>query len=339
MPDEESFYARWAEPSGEPAPGYTILMMVPADLPVFLRLALDVCAAQDPAHCVETLVVPDRPVPAFTELAEAWARDCPAGPVRVVNVRPADVFLVRRVSASHVNWIQMVRGVEAARSTHALWHDCDLFITDRRFLRAHYETCAARGLACLGVAEAWDPWYAQHGLDHIVATWEMMFSVSWMRSFPPLEWWSRTERVAGVTHVLDNTFWPQCQTPADRIDRHRGPLGLVHLGAVMCEYRRFQISRGPFADPHFRLLAIRLLVDACDPTGWPCDVPPLDDLVRSLTDTSSRVAYWRPDAGEHYRWSRRKLGLIMDSGLLRGEQVRVLREGVRPFDRAFGHDG
>lgn len=49
-------YARWSKPVVEPIPGYTILLMVPGDLPVFLKIALEMCITQNPEHLVETLV-------------------------------------------------------------------------------------------------------------------------------------------------------------------------------------------------------------------------------------------------------------------------------------------
>ena len=40
-------FARWSSaPSGAVRPGYTLLLPVPGDLPVFLELALAVCRTQ-----------------------------------------------------------------------------------------------------------------------------------------------------------------------------------------------------------------------------------------------------------------------------------------------------
>ena len=58
-------FARWP-PLHDTREGYTLLLPVPADLPVFLRLALANAAAQDCDGRVETLVIPDVPSAAFT---------------------------------------------------------------------------------------------------------------------------------------------------------------------------------------------------------------------------------------------------------------------------------
>jgi hypothetical protein len=46
---------------GSRANGYTVLLPVPADLPVFLQIALKSLLTQDQKHLVEILVIPDIP--------------------------------------------------------------------------------------------------------------------------------------------------------------------------------------------------------------------------------------------------------------------------------------
>src|SRR5947207_2233547 len=54
-------FSRWRPETAQKVPGYSLALPVPADLPVFLRLALATAAAQADEHRVETLVIPDAP--------------------------------------------------------------------------------------------------------------------------------------------------------------------------------------------------------------------------------------------------------------------------------------
>jgi len=68
-------YAQWSQPATEPVPGYTILLLVPGDLPVFLKIALETCARQNSKHLIETLVIPDKWMPGFDKLLATWTQN------------------------------------------------------------------------------------------------------------------------------------------------------------------------------------------------------------------------------------------------------------------------
>ncbi len=50
-------YAHWSQPVTRPVPGYTILLLVPGDLPVFLKIALVDLGVSLPTlhHCFKAL--------------------------------------------------------------------------------------------------------------------------------------------------------------------------------------------------------------------------------------------------------------------------------------------
>ena len=77
-------YPRWP-PTRPLTEGYTVLMPMPGDLPVFVELALAGLAHQNPAGHVETLIIPDRirrrssglltgASPAASGAPRAWSR-------------------------------------------------------------------------------------------------------------------------------------------------------------------------------------------------------------------------------------------------------------------------
>ena len=336
----EEFWAKfykWGEPSEDAVPGYTILLPVPGDLPVFLKVALEVCSLQASDHLVETLVIPDHFTSCLPDVFEAWVKNYDIGPAQMVKLTPLDQLLMKKLNRPHMNhWFQLIRGGMSTRTTHALLHDADLLITDPDFLKTHYETCVERHLACLGVSPMWDSWFQEQGINHVVPTWEMMFEMTWLRSFEPWQHQAQENAFEGKTHVFSTTLWPQCNTPPDRLGLRPEEKGFVHFNYVIGTYRWFQESQGPYEDKRFRLLLIRLLIDAYDPSGWPYELPSLDDLIKGLADNSNRVTYLQESTRQNYPRFRSKLHQLIESGLLSDEKTSILQEGIDPFDRALG---
>jgi hypothetical protein len=333
----KALYNRWQPPPVAPVPGYSLLLLMPGDLPFFLEIFLRVFAGKRTESLVEALVIPDL-VPAgfrarFERFRERWTH----GDVRLVPLKPIDQALIRLVKNPHANcWLQLVNGVNAARATHALFHDSDLFVIAPDFFESRYEACARDRLACLGLGPAWDLWYRENGLGHVTATWELLFDLAWMRSYRPWEHRGHDGPIRGQKHTFDITFLPQSLTAPERIVRHEDWTGFVHFNYVICTYRHFQNSPGPFEDEYFRILLIRLLIDAFDPGDWTYDAPPLEELVRGLVDPARRVTYRAEKTAEHYNEFRGKLQNLLDSSILDAGQAGRMAKGIEPFDRALG---
>lgn len=334
-------YRAWPHGTQDPLPGYTLLLPVPGDLPVFAWLAIANALAQDAEHRVETLVIPDRPSPAVRDLVESCRAEFGAHALRLVDV-PALAPRLQRVAGggpSNNHWMQFYAGVAAMRSTHALLHDADLFITDREFMSRHYRHCTDRDLSCLGVAQAWDPWMAANHLGHVASTWEMMFTAEWARAFPPWQHKQHRAWLAGEWHQCDTCLATQAHTPPDRcaVNQHDG--GLVHFNRVISVYREFQAGVVPQLEDHrFVLLLIRLLIDAvpAKSNGTRVDVPALDELVAGLRDGSRRVTYRSVRAALQFPEFHAKLCRLTDSPMFDEGAAERVHEGVAPFVAALG---
>ena len=331
------FRSTWKKPKAARVPGYSVMLPVPADLPVFLKIAMSTINAQQNAGLIETLVIPDMPTPEFEAAFNLAKKDWNNGPIRLVTLSPIERFITSRINSPHTNhWLQMTNGVEAAHSTHVLLHDADLFITDKNFLASHYAAIAGRDLACLGINPVWDKWYAENDLGHVTATWELMFDAEWARNFKP--WMHRGHNgvIHGKTHEFDTMLLPQCLTEPRRIERHQGDWGFVHFNYVICTYRWFQENekqgKPAYQDEHWRILLVRLLVDAYESTETESAVPSLAELRKALTGESKRIDYRGTTAAKNYPEFRDKLQQLIDSGILDDRKIRVLREGIAPFD-------
>ncbi len=328
-------YRTW--PASRPLEeGYTALVMVPGDLPVFLDLSLGVFARQDRDRLAEILVIPDKPSPAFDAHVAACRRRHPDLPMRPVTIGPVGRWSIRALDNPHHNhWMQLITGIAACRTRHALMHDADLFIEDVDFLETHYAEALARDAVCMGVSPVWDEWFRTRGLGHVTATWELLFRVDWAREFPPHLHRGHEDVIQGERHAFDTLLMAQCLTDPARIARHDREWGFVHFNYVICTYRHFQKRQGSFEDSYFRLLLIRLLIDACDTSGWTYDVPAIEVMHAALATGQGDVTYAGPETAAQYPEFREKIQQLLTGPVLSEQQRAVIAAGVAPFDAAY----
>jgi hypothetical protein len=329
-------YPQWDKTEVARVPGYTIVIPVPGDLPVFLKIALEVCDKQDPAHLCEILVIPDQLPNAFRECFADWSNAYTARPVRLVHLRAWERWKTRvRPNGMVTHWLQVIRGIQAVRTNHALLHDADLFILEPRFMRTLYDTCVERELACFGVSAIDDPWYGEQGFHHLTTTWELLFRVDWFMRFPPWQHRAHVNSLNGIKHNFDTTLFPQCQTSPQLIARAEEEAGFIHLKHLIATYRYFQKSKPPYEDGFFRLLFVRLLNDAYALSSAEDALPSLKELIRGTHDSTARVTFLRPETRAHYPDFRAKLERLLASGCLEPEKASALAAGARAFDQAF----
>lgn len=330
-------FPRWATPAPAPLPGYTILMLLPGDILVFFKIALQVILAQRTRELVEILLIPDKPTPAFRALVKATQAAHPSLSFRLVESSPKQKLIRMMTNRPHTNcWMQFFRGVQATRTQYALWHDSDLFITNPDFVEGHYAQCQSNQFACTGVSQAWDPWLVEQGYPYVNSTWELMLDVEWVRSFKPLDFLGQKAVIKGMEeHEYDITFIPQCLTPPERIGRNEADIAFVHFNYVISTYRYFQNAHGPYEDKNFRLLLIRLLINAYQDDRPEYEVPCLDGLAQGISDAQAKVTYVQDVTRTRYADFREKFEELLQSGSLDAAQQARCREDIAPFDEAF----
>lgn len=330
----KALYLNWPARSVPPRAGYSLLVPVPGDLPVFLKLALSVLRKQGATHRIETLVVPDVMTPRMREIVEHERASWP-GELRLIEMPRPDRWFPKHFNRPHHNhWLQLINGARQARGQYALLHDADLFLTDAGFLKQQFERCIDGKYSCFGVHRVWDPWFEQQG-KNLTATWEMFFDVDWLRSFPPHLHLGHDDVLDGKSHTFDTTLYPQCLTPADKIGWHSPAGGLVHFNYVICSYRYYLDRKGSYEDEQFRILLIRILIDLLDPEGTDYELPSVKQLQTGLTNSSAPVTYVAPATAKNYPEFRAKWEELLASGFLTAEQVAEVRRRLAPFDQQF----
>ena len=320
-------FARWPSPSAS-RPGYTVLVPVPGDLPVFLELALAVCRLQGNEHRVATLVIPDVRTPEVDAIV-AQHRPTWPGPLELLSLpRPERWVLPRMRNPGRNHGVQLIAGISACTSSHVVLHDADLFLLGGSAHEQQFEHATANDLSVLGVSPAWDPWYAAHGLQ-LAATWEMLASVAWLREHPPHRLIGHDAVRFGELHTFDTTFWAQTYTDPAKIEVRPLADDLIHFNYVISTYRAYQRATGPFHDSNFRLLLIRVLIELFDPSGVAYAVPSLSELADGLGDPSSSVHYSASDA-DTYATFRSRL-----DGIVAGPWAQERRDQVSPALQTF----
>lgn len=333
-------YHRWRRP--RPArPGYSLLVPVPGDLPVFTQLALAVCRLQDPGGRRETLVIPDAGSP-DVDAAVAAAAPTWQGALRVQRLAPVERLLLPRLRDPGKNHgAQIIAGVTASTATHLILHDADLFPRSQRLHADLYGDAVEADLAAVGVDGAWDPWFAEHDL-HLVATWEMCARISWLRGFRPGTLFAHRAQVAGQLHLVDTTFFAQTRTDPAKLRVRRSGVEVAHFNYVISTYRRFQnhlasAAPGSFSDSNLRLLLVRMFIDLFDTTATRYAVPSLQTLQDGLGDSDAAVLYTSVNPGV-YRAFRDKVDAILQGDWIAPDRRTRAVGYLDVFDRHFGRD-
>lgn len=331
-----SRFARWPEPLPQ-VPGYTLLVPVPGDLPVFLELALSCLATQTHRDRVDTVVIPDRPTRQVAA-AVAARRDTWSGPLLLRPLPlPERVVLPRLGNPFHNYGVQVITGVGTARGSHVILHDADLFLLRPEVLDERYRRTRDERLYVSGASPVWDPWFAEQGLA-VAATWEMCAARDWVRSFPPYLHMGHEGEVLGQRHVFDITLHPQALTDPRRIAVHDGERDIVHFNYVIATYRHFQKSPGDFTDDRFRLLLVRLFVDVFAEQPFDYRLPSITELSRGLPrgpgsgNQAVRYPVATAEVSEGYRDFRDKVNRILTGAWADEDRRERAQRALASFD-------
>jgi hypothetical protein len=331
-------YPRWGGAAGPLKDGYSILLPMPSDLPVFYKIAMRVLSRQKLGNANDVIIIPDNPRPAFRDMVDQDRSGQTTRPVILeesTGLKRAVARLYNR--PNHYHWSQIVRGVRRSGSRYALLHDADMFLLEEDFLEDHYAAALQRNLKVLGISPAWDPWFAQNGLDHVTATWEMLASVEWFRSFPPILFHGHTNRLGGRTHTFDTTYYIQCLTPPPSIARRECGSAFIHFNWLISGYRWFLKHLKGYCDDRFIIMLLRLLIDEFDSERGYTLVPSWEEIAGRISDVRGSRFY--PPIESHggtYRMMRAKIGDLFRSPLVTRAGRDSIDRKLEAFDRHYG---
>ena len=275
----KSIYSKWDNTNTQLNSGYTLLIPTPADLPVFLALALEIVSNQNHTDLKEIVIVPDWPSDAFVNYFKSYLHNILPIPIRFVNINKTDQLawqFTKSITTRH--FTQIVRGVETITTDYFLLHDSDLFLPPGDFLYQQYLSCTKND-------------YFVYGLDmrrsltrfdrkEFVSTWETTFSTKWFKSFPPYMHKGQITNIKGIRQEFDTTLLPQYLSDEKHIGWQDRSNEYTHFNYVIASYRNFINKKRFLPEYSLKLLLIRLLVDVFDNTDWRYyELPDFEDFL------------------------------------------------------------
>lgn len=330
------FYNSWPVFNLPARKGYSVLLPLPGDLPVFLKFTFDWLKLQKRDNLVEILVIPDRLTKDFSQAFKETRSENRHLPMRLAPLTSLD-RLTNRIALSlkdvyKTHPLQIVRAINNLSSEHALLSDADVFMIDKNFIERQYKICLEKDLFCLGADKAWDNWFEENNIKHIVSTWQLMFRTAWVRRFRPFQIFPGRTRIGGKRHNLDVFYLVQYLTSPEKISNNNCDTDFVHLGNIILTYNKFRVSRGPFEDSSCKILFIRMLADAYNCVHAGRCIPDMQELIKGIKDPQVKVTYLDKNIPANYLKFRNKMQRIIDSGILSDEKIKKIKSSLELFD-------
>ncbi len=332
-------YPRWKRPAGSVRAGYSILLPMPSDLPVFYRIAMRVLGRQNLQNANDVIIVPDNPRRAFRDIVMRDRARSLAVPVVLAESSGLKRAVARVYNRpNHFHWSQIVCGIEHSGSSHALLHDADMFLLEQNFLNDHYAFSLQKGLKVLGISPAWDPWFSKNGYDHVTATWEMLATLEWVRSFPPILLHGHTNRIGGLTHTFDTTYYAQCLTDPPAVACRESGSGFIHFNWLISGYRWYVKRRKDYCDERFIIMLLRLLIDEFDSDHAYRYIPSWEEMSSHVPNGHGQLVFPSSETqGPAYESIREKIGALFSSSLVKKGGRNSINRKLEAFDKYYGY--
>lgn len=310
-------------------PGYSLVLLVPSDLPVLLKIALEICNTQISEHLIETVVICDRPSKRMNGLLNMWAQRYTASPIRLVQPRLRDRMRSFNRRRSMLLQFQLHQALDELQTTHAICHRPLCFLTRPDVLQWSYECSVQHHLAWMAIVPSFPlSTRNQPTLLHQLNG-EILFNVDWVQR----QQWAN-ERSPRLAQSSNSWQFP-VQGYHSPVLLHPNRRPTIYFDAVLQTYRHFCTAHKPFEDSQFQLLLMRLLIDAYDQSGFHYSVPLLEDLLRGTHDRTSPVSYLRPTTWQNYRSFRAQIQSLLEANCLDPMKAAILHDEIQLCDRTF----
>jgi hypothetical protein len=317
-------YKKWHKKITTLLDGYTILLPTPHDLPIFLKLALEIIKKQDLTHMREILIIPDWPSKKFSRYYETLAAKHPTLPLRLINLTTADQLawiLTKSITTRH--FTQLIRGIDETTTKYAILHDSDLFLPPGNFLETQYKTCSERNLSVYGVEPRLS--MIREDRNTFVATWEMTFSIQWAKSFSPAMHKGQISIIKGRRQEFDTTLLPQYLTDSNLIDYNANNHIFYHFRYVIATYRNMTNNKPLKINYGLKLFLIRTLIDIFEDYDWKYDhIPEHQEFIDGKYGLSELLSH--QDGNRLLNRFKNEFEGIIYANIFNAEQNNILKQ-------------
>jgi hypothetical protein len=329
----------WPEKACHSEEGYTILVPIPADMPILLRFALAGMQHLSMPNCRKILVISDGA--SNDQALRTMVGEQSDSRVEYVPLTSIDKVLTNLPrsdgSANFRHFTQILRGVLKTTTEAVYLHDADAFWLDKAGVETQYHEFQSRAMNTLGLSSRIDPMFKDRGYD-IPGTWELMFSRSWVQQRLPME-------IKGGWYPIENGEWRWFDTllfgqymdyASGKFGVMKNPPAFVHFYGTITEYRSWQRAQRsqPTEDSLFNLLLLSVFAASFPEAKNDSRLPPPHEMARGLSDRSASITYFAETAPTRYASFRSKIEAIC-AGPVFGNVAGRVRELLVPFDRHF----
>jgi hypothetical protein len=316
----------WKKVTEIDSEGYTLLLPVPADLPVFVKLAIENVSRQSHNHLNELLIIPDNYTDNFEKLVRKATAAHSLPPWRIIKFSLKDKLFA--MSSNFVHFQQIVSGLAQVRTSYTLIHDADLFLLDKNFFEDHFAQCANNSHLTFGL-----DWRKSIGPEkkNVAATWEIMVNTEWARSFNRFLHRKRAVIFNGDKYGFDTLLLAQYLSPSSKIGISSNQ-NYCHLNFAIASYRRFRNSIGPFNDWQYKLLLLRLCICEYDDSSYNYGLPTDNEFIAALDGNSRKVTYSTVEAHEYYTKFKKRVDDLRQKKILTDKGILPMLDVINRFD-------
>ena len=330
-------YSKWV-PQRDIADGYSIIIPIPEDMPFLALLAMEGLRSINTEHCGQIIIVGDGHGTDNGKVLRETVSQFNDPRIELVLFSNLDRSVIRRMTSPH--WLTIVYGTNQSRCSYAFLHDSDAFFLENDCIERTYDYCKKNRLYTTGVNARWDNFFKTIGYQ-IPGTWQMMFSVPWLRGHKP--WMVRGRRLAtphGVNE-FDTLLYPQY------LDYGSGKVGVMpnppmysHFNGTIVTYRAWRrVMEKPVVDELFRLLLLSILERVVPSTDSKRLLPDVDVLARGLKGADCLIRYDTKNCVRNYREFRDQMSELCRSPTFAGERTAAINSMLIPFDEHFAKIG
>lgn len=237
--------------------GYSILLTMPADLPMMAYLILNFLKKINLTKCNEILISLDASKNKVSPLIDVTRLDVP---IRIVKPNTILKVLCRLTrSPFKYHWLQVISGLNAAESKWVLLKGCNYYVSDSSFYVRYFKKVDKSDAILYGTELR----LIRHLRNPPVGTLELFINQKIKKKTIPIQLLARSEGDANY----DNLNYVQKELKQDEVQILSHRPKKIHFYYLVGSYRS-ELKEGSKKDPLLRIFFLSLMNELLKGTKW-----------------------------------------------------------------------